>query len=106
MSAVDLSTTTSFARGHAPSTSVRLLNCGFDGSTEKPRFGAPPKAIALPSLTSCAFSLATPPIASLTSGSACTSAEQGLVEATPPSSRSRRSMSNADFGVIVASVLR
>ena len=49
--AVALSTTTSSALGQAPSTSVRLENSGRDGSTEKPRFGAPPKTIASPSLT-------------------------------------------------------
>jgi hypothetical protein len=42
LSAVDLSTTTSSGPGQAPSTRLRLLNCGFEGSTEKPRFGAPP----------------------------------------------------------------
>ena len=80
LSAVDLSTTTSFGPGHAPCTSVRLLNCGFVGSTENPRFGAPPKAIVLPSLTSWVLSLETPPIASRTSGSARTFGEQRLVE--------------------------
>ena len=103
--AVDLSITTWFAPGHLPSTRVRLLNCGFDGSTEKPRFGAPPNAIALPSLTSCVFSLATPPIASLTSGRSFTSASNdsskaaSVVPESPP-------VSKADFGVMVASVLR
>ena len=52
LSAVDWSTTSSFGPGQAPCTSVRLLNCGFVGSTENPRFGAPPNAIVLPSLTS------------------------------------------------------
>ena len=48
--AVDLSTTTSSAFGQAPSTSVRRVELAArDGSTEKPRFGAPPKTIALPS---------------------------------------------------------
>ena len=75
-----VSTTTSFGPGQAPCTSVRLLNCGFVGSTENPRFGAPPNAIVLPSLTSCVLSLETPPIASWTSGSACTFGEQRLVE--------------------------
>ena len=105
MSAVDLSTTTSFDPGHAPSTRLRLLNCGFDGSTEKPRFGAPPYAIALPPLMNCVFSLATPPIASWTSGSAFTlgssdsSNAASLVPESPLASK-------GDFAVIVASVFR
>ena len=104
MSAVDLSTTTSFGPGHLPCTSVRLLNCGLVGSTEKPRFGAPPKAIALPSLTSCALSLETPPIASETSGSARTWASSDWSNGASVDPLSP--VSNADFGVIVASVFR
>ena len=45
--AVDWSITTSFANGHEPSMSVRVLNAGLAGSTLKPRFGAPPKTIDL-----------------------------------------------------------
>ena len=103
LSAVDWSTTTSLLPGHLPWTSVSVLNFGLDGSTEKPRFGAPPKAIAFPSWTSCAFSLATPPIASATSGRAWTFASSDSSNAAsvvPDPSP----VSNGDFGVIVASV--
>ena len=104
LSAVDWSTTTSSFPGQPPSTSVSVLNCGFVGSTEKPRFGAPPKAIALPFLMSCAFSLETPPIAFWTSGSSCTfaSSDSSKEASVDPLSL----VSNADFAVIVASVLR
>ena len=47
-SAVEWSITTSFAPGHAPSTSESELNRAWVGSTEKPRCGAPPKLITLP----------------------------------------------------------
>ena len=104
LSAVDWSTTSSSGPGQAPCTSVRLLNCGFVGSTENPRFGAPPNAIVLPSLTSWVLSLETPPIASWTSGSARTfgrsdSSNGASVDPLSPTS-------NADFGVMVASVFR
>ncbi len=102
--AVDWSTTTSFRPGHAPSTSARLLNCGREGSTEKPRLGAPPNAIVLPSCTSCALSLATPPMASWTSGSALTFGRSDSSKAASVVPLSPTS--NADFGVIVASVFR
>ena len=103
--AVDVSMTTSSAPGHFPSTSVRELNWGLLGSTENPRFGAPPKTIALPSFTRSVLSLATPPIASATSGrswivgSSDSSNDASLVPEPSP-------VSNGDFGVIVASVPR
>ena len=56
--AVDSSTTTSPDFGHRPPTRVRELNSGCVGSTLKPRFGAPPKTIALPFLP---ISCASPP---------------------------------------------
>ena len=54
----------------APPTSVSELNSGCVGSTLKPRFGAPPKTIALPFLPIRCASPPTPPIAASTSGSA------------------------------------
>ena len=82
---------------------VELAACV--GSTLKPRFGAPPKTIALPSLPISCASPPTPPIA------AC---DVGQRRAPPASSDSSKggalragsvaSRSNADFPVIVASV--
>ena len=102
--AVDWSTTTSSGPGQAPWTSDRLLNSGRVGSTEKPRFGAPPNAIALPSFTNWVLSLATPPIASRTSGSSLTFASSDSSNAASVDPLSLES--NADFGVMVASVFR
>ena len=72
--AVAVSTTTSPSFGHAPLTSVSELNSGCVGSTLKPRFGAPPKTIALPFSPISWASPPTPPSAALTPGSASTSA--------------------------------
>lgn len=70
--AVFVSITTWSPLGQAPETRVSELNCGSVGSTLKPRFGAPPKTIDLPSLPiSCASPLTEPPAAP-TSGSART----------------------------------
>ena len=49
LSAVPRSMTTSPGCGQAPDTKVSVLKSGFVGSTLKPRLGAPPKVIALPS---------------------------------------------------------
>lgn len=46
LAAVMVSTTTPDGPGQWPLTSFSELNSGFDGSTLKPRFGAPPNAIA------------------------------------------------------------
>ncbi len=48
MDAVLVSITTPVGPGQLPLTSFSELNCGFDGLTLKPRFGAPPDVIALP----------------------------------------------------------
>src|SRR5215467_9381161 len=69
--AVEVSTTTWFGPGHEPFDSLSDENCGYFGSTLKPRLGEPPNEIALPFFTRCG-SPATPPIAALTSGSART----------------------------------
>ena len=96
--------TTSPAPGQAPLSSVSVLNSGLVGSTLKPRFGAPPKTIALPSSPISCASPPTPPIAAATSGSACTSASSdsanGGASLPCPSRRGR----TADLPVIVASV--
>ena len=80
-----------------------MLNSGLVGSTLKPRFGAPPKTIALPFLPISCASPATPPIAAATSGSAatsgCSDSSNGGAVVPEPSERSK-----ADFPVIVASV--
>jgi hypothetical protein len=65
--AVETSITTSSSPGQLPLSSCSVLNSGLDGSTLKPRFGAPPKTIALPSSSiSWVDWLATPPIAEAT----------------------------------------
>ena len=72
LSAVALSTTTRPPLGQSPSTSESVLNSGRAGSTLKPRCGAPPNAITLPSLTRFAMP-PTPPTASLDVGELRTS---------------------------------
>ncbi len=67
LDAVLESTTTSRPCGQCPLTSVSGLN-GVLPETLKPRFGAPPKAIALPSCTSDVLSFETLPWARATSG--------------------------------------
>ena len=71
-------------------TSVSAFNDGCVGSTLKPRFGAPPKAIALPSLPIRWASPLTPPTARATSGRAFTlgsndSSKGGAVPVSPGS---------------------
>jgi hypothetical protein len=66
-----VSTTTWLGPGHRPLTRSSELNCGLDGSTLKPRLGAPPNPTALPLTISWGLP-DTPPIASRTSGSART----------------------------------
>ncbi len=88
MLAVLVSMTTSDGPGHRPLTRLSELNWGREGSTLKPRFGAPPNAIALPFLISCGVP-ETPPSASRTSGRARTRgssdcANEGDTAAPPP----------------------
>ena len=71
MLAVVVSMTTPVGPGQVPLTSRSELNWGLAGSTLKPRLGAPPEVIALPSLTSWRLP-ETSPMASLTPGSAWT----------------------------------
>ena len=106
--AVPVSTTSSFGPGQLPFDSFSDENCGYFGSTLKPRLGAPPNAIALPFFTRCG-SPATPPIAAFTSGSARTRASsdwsnEGVVVSPPPTSFAP--VSSALRPVIVASVPR
>ena len=69
LSAVDSSTTTSPGPGQEPSTSVSGLKRDVPEAMLKPRLGAPPYTIALPSLPiSCAWP-STLPSAASTSGS-------------------------------------
>ena len=104
MPAVDLSTTTSPSFGQFPSTRVRLLNEGCVGSTLKPRLGAPPNVIALPSAPISWASPPTPPTAWATSGTAFTSASTDSENGGATLPLSPRS--NAVLPVTVASVPR
>ena len=102
--AVSTSITTSPACGQSPLESVSELNCGCDGSTEKPRFGAPPKVIDLPFLPMMCASPPTPPMAAATPLTCCTlssrPASNDGTSAAPPESPS------AETPVIAASVPR
>ncbi len=66
--AVDWSITTCSPCGHVPSTSVSGLKREAPFAIEKPRFGAPPKTIALPSEPIRCASPSTPPSATSTVG--------------------------------------
>ena len=102
--AVDRSITTSPSFGQRPSTSERLFSDGCVGSMLKPRFGAPPKVIAFPSVPISWASPPTPPTAAPVSGSAFTfgSSDSSNGGATLPLSP----RSKAVLPVIVASVPR
>src|SRR4051812_10007387 len=85
--AVSLSITTCLPCGQAPSTRVSGLKREAPCGMLKPRFGAPPKTIALPFLSiRWAPSLATFPSAARTSGRAWTrpSSDCGIVGAVEP----------------------
>src|SRR5262249_4722734 len=102
--AVLWSITTCPAPGQAPLISVSELKAGYFGSTEKPRWGAPPKLITLPSLPiRFVLESATPPIAAATVDCLRT------VSSSDSSNGGRfvvEFLLTADLPVITASVLR
>ena len=99
--AVERSMTTSPFDGHSPSTSVSELNLAWLGSTEKPRWGAPPKLITFPFCPIRLAIPATPPIAACTWGSCFTF---GSSDSSKGGRSCVASTLTADFPVIDASV--